>query len=755
MIPRDILVQYLDLDIVDKIENDFITFLKTKSQKDQVMLYFKVEKYLKSSELLEIYPDYQIGTLIKRLENSDYIQAMDKEGKFVLYSLTGKGTNKADNIIKTFLDKSYEYQEYLIEKRKKNYISNEDEENFKKIITALIDANIKPTMDEKVIIDLKKLSEYDYEATDLIYANFSNAIEMIRNYFNQEVEKELKREDIIFSNAHESIFKEIHDYDRKYEGLIFTKGLITSKKENIVLQVQKYWYTCKNETCQYSKEAIGSTKRLKSKKGCPMCKSDIYISKQDTENHYESKLTNIDSNVSFPIIFKGSNAKKFALVGLGDEIEVIGHLEDKIIENNKGEKESIIKCLVINSFQKTDYQKELTPEEIETANRIIAKGNIKEYLLTPFREYIESDWLKEIFILQQLTRFNPATKEVPIHIAVMGEPGVGKNQLIKIGEEYFPVCDSIVGADITDAGFKGTVNRDTGIKEIGLAKKTQHGTIFFNEFDKFVKSNNNGKKAASQLLNASITEQEVRLNKAGIKIKFENLDLRHNIIFNPHEEKIAESGKLPHHFMGEILDKSLLSRMIPIYIPKDKKRSLKVMDLMLEDNSSIQKIRKEDYRTLIKFLRSKEVSISTKAKNKIKGIFKDILERDENSMVSPERIAQVLTQVAKACAKINNREEVICSDVQEAYNYYFNALKTTGITLNNLEALFQDKTIEELQTEKEIKLYIEKQIVDNGFLIIEELLKAKDKELVEKVILDLKKTGDYAEFKKGELKRVK
>ena len=75
----------------------------------------------------------------------------------------------------------------------------------------------------------------------------------------------------------------------------------------------------------------------------------------------------------------------------------------------------------------------------------------------------------------------------------MGDSGVGKNVLIKISSKYFPRVESIVGADITDAGFKGTVNRDTGIKEIGLAKQCQSGTIFFNEFDKFVKANNQGK----------------------------------------------------------------------------------------------------------------------------------------------------------------------------------------------------------------------------------------------------------------------
>ena len=752
MITREILSNYVQEDYLDKILNDFENFFNSKSQRDQVLFYFKVEKYLTNKTLAEIFPDYQVNTLTQRANNSDYLETTDKEGKYLVYTLTAKGENYINKIINTFLDKNNKYQDYLMLNRKKKYEASNLKDNFKQLLVALIDSGIRPNLEDKIIIDLKLLSEFDFEATELIYANFQESLSAIKVYFQNEGLKDLKDEDILFINPQQTIYREIHDYDREYKGLIYTKGLITSKKEAIVLQTIKLWYNCINESCSYSTEKIGSVNVVKK---CPRCKSDVLLISKDTVNHFESKIANIDSGVAFPIIFRGSKAREFAVIGLGDEIEVIGHLEDKVIENRKGEKEEIVKCLVVNSFRKTDFVKDLTKEEIAIAERIIEKNDIKEYLLTPFKEYVESDWFKDLILLQQLTKFNPETKETPINLAIMGEPGVGKNELIKISEKYFPCCDSIVGADITDAGYKGTVNRDTGIKEIGLAKKTQHGTLFFNEFDKFVKSNNNGKKAASQLLNASITEQEIRLNKAGIKLKFEHLDLRHNVVFNPTEEKIADTGKLPHHFMGDVLDKSLLSRMIPIYIPKDKDRSLKVMDLMLEDAKKYKNIVVEDYQILIKYLRSRDVKLSLKAKNKIKGIFKNILERDENSMISPERIAQVLTQISKACARICNNDEVTGENVKEAYDYYLMALKSTGITLDNLEALFQDKTIEEIKTKKEIKLFIENYLLDNEELIIEDFNTKFNTELFNEAVMDLKKLGDYAEFNKGKLKRIK
>jgi len=751
---NEILNKYSSEKISDIILDDFKVFFNTKSQRDQILCYFKAEPNLTNKDLLELFPSYQVNTLTQRLFNAGYIDAVDKDGKYIIYKITIEGERIVDKMILNFLDKNIQYQDYVVEKRKEKINGTDEKEHIKTLTLALVESNLKPTMDDKIKIDLKEFSQWNYEAAEFIYGNFNESLKIIKEHFKNDVDGEIKDEDIIFINPHQTEYREIHDYDRDFKGLIYTKGLITSKKEAIVLQILKYYYLCLNSNCEYSQKELSSTVKL-TKYKCPKCKSVLEEIKRDKVNHYESKISNIDSGVSFPLVFRGEKAKQFAFVGLGDEIEVIGHLEDKIVENNKGQKEEIIKCLVVNSFRKTDYQKELTEEEIKISERIIEKNNIKEYLLSPFVEYIEKDWFKELLILQQLTRYNLDTKETPIHLAIMGEPGVGKNEFIRISEKYFPVCDSIVGADITDAGFKGTVNRDTGIKEVGLAKKTQNGTIFFNEFDKFVKSNNNGKKAASQLLNASITEQEVRLNKAGIKIKFENLDLRHNVVFNPTEERILESGKAPHNFMGEILDKSLLSRMIPVYIPKDKERSLKVMDLMLNDVKLNKNLNSEEYKTLIKYLRVKQVHITSKAKEKIKSIFKKILQRDSHTMISPERIAQVLTQLSKAVAKLNNREEVLTNDVKQAYDYYFNSLKTTGITLDNLESLFQDKTVEELETEKEVKLFIEKHFADNEILKLDELYKCKNKEIAEKVVLNLKKTGSYAEFNKGELKEIK
>lgn len=754
MLQREILTNYVDLEIIDKILEEFENFFNSKSQRDQVMFYFKVEKYLKNNDLQEIFPEYQINTLTQRLNNSEYIEPTDKEGKYIIYTLTKKGEDYLNKMIKTFLDKNIKYLDYKADKRRHKYENSDLKENTKILLRGLIAANIKPDIEDKIKIDLKDFAEWDFEACDLIYSDFFFAKETIKAHFKEDIEEDIKDEDIKFLNPHESIYKEIHDYNRNFEGLVYTKGLITSKKESIVLQVQNYIYKCNNDACSYSEDEIKITRKIKK---CPKCKDSLNLIDTKKINHFESKICNIESGVCFPLVLRDSIAKEFAFIGLGDEIEVIGNLEDKIIKHERGDKEEIVKCLVVNSFRKTDFQKELTKEEVQVAERILKKfQNPKEYLIEAYRDYIEEDWVKELMLLQQLTIYRPETKETPIHFAIMGEPGVGKNELIKLSERYFPVNDTIVGADITDAGFKGTVNRDSGIKEVGLAKKTQNGTIWLNEFDKFVKSNNNGKKAASQLLNASITEQEIRLNKAGIKIQFKNLDLRHNVVFNPIEESIISTGKPAYDFMSQILDKSLLSRMIPLYLKRDKSRSLDVFDLMLkEENRYKIVIDPQEYSILIKYLRNKNISLDTNAKNTLKKVFEKIINSDDNHTISAERIGQILIQLSKAVAKFNNKDICDKESVKEACDLYWKALSSCGIDKNNLETLFMDKNISEIKTKLELKTFILKQIEDNEIFNIEKFENKFNKELLNECILELKKTGDYAEFRKGELKEVK
>lgn len=748
---EDLLCKYISSDLAEEVKEDFQKFFDDKPQKEKVLSYLKVEKNINSKDLQEVFPDYQVGTLILRLKNSGLIEEVDKEGKLIVYCLSQEGQNKVDKMIINFLDKNYNYQEHLIKSRKEKLESKEDRELIKSILSGIIAANLRFNAEGKLIIDLQELAQYSLDSVDLIYAHFEGSIQIILNYF-KDYKEDLKKEDIIFINAHESLFQKIQQVDRSYEGLVYTKGVITSKKESIKLKVLNYSFSCVNPDCCYYEEKIVSPKKISK---CPRCKSGLNVIDKEIINCFEAKITDIDSGVSLPLFVTEDIVKDFSMIGLGDEIEVLGYLEEKAVETVSGQKEHIEKALFVNSYHKTDLIRELSDESKERARKFIDEiEDVREYLLSPFSDYIEKEEIKELVLLQQFTKFNPNKKQTVINLAIMGEPGVGKNELIKISETYFPICDSIVGADITDAGFKGTVNRETGIKEIGLAKKTQNGTLYFNEFDKFVKSSVNGKKAASQLLNASITEQEIRLNKAGIKIKMENLDLRHNVIFNPIEESIIETGKPPYHFMGQVLDKSLLSRMIPLYISRDKGRSKKVFDLMLEKGKRCEDVLISDYQNLILYIRGLEVEFTEKAKESLRRVYDKILNQDDSHTISAERIGQILLQLSLACAKM----ELSCSckskHVKKATKIYFDCLKSCGIDSSNLEMLFLDKTQEELKTKKSIKDIIIQEIVTSNVFKVKNFIDKFDPLLLEEVINELKKTNDYAEFRKGELRRV-
>ena len=757
---HDILYEFIkDKELRDKIFEDFEKFFFSKSQTFQVLTYFFINKEGKADDLSERkeLKDYQISTLLKRLKDNYKLELVDKEGKFHIYKISEKGKEEVGRKINNFITNNFYHKELLADKRKKKVENNSQDEFTRVLISALIDANIREDIKGDININLKKLAETNPEAVDLIYGDYKRAITLIKNYYNSEGSK-LIEENIIFTDAHESTFNYIPHFDRDTKELIYTKGLVSSKKEIIVSKSYIYNYLCTNNSCKYSSKPLVSSHSLKTKGGttCPLCKSPMENILEERINLLESKITDIESGISFHLHILGKKTIDFAYIGLGDEIEVIGHLEDKVIEDKEHKKE-IVKVLVVNSFKTTDYIKDLTCEEKqEVLNNLSNYSTPKDYLLLPFANYIEQDWIKELFLLQQLTKLDNAKREIPLNIALMGEPGVGKNELIKISEEFFPCCDAIVGADITDAGFKGTVNRETGIKEVGMAKKSQGGTIFFNEFDKFVKSNPNGKKAGSQLLNASITEQEIRLNKAGIRIRMKNLNLRHNIVFNPLDDKINEN-KTKYDLMGQILDKSLLSRMLPIYIGKDNARTRKVFDVFIKGGLDTQEIEKETYKLTIRYLRALDVEFTTKSEELLKDLFDKILEHDQHSAISVERIAQMILQLCKAYCRLHNKTKCDKQVVEQVQKIYWKCLNTVDISLENMDQLFLEHKPSEIKEMDLIRSYIKsKLVISTDTLDISTIKRENDtinNNLIEEVWKDLIKSGDYVELPKGKLRR--
>jgi DNA replicative helicase MCM subunit Mcm2 (Cdc46/Mcm family) len=713
----EILLKSVGTEIADNITKEFKEFYNLRTQSEKVLFYFKHQAICSNVEIQEVFENIipQTNVMTHRLCQQGYLTEYGRDNKVLSYNITDEGTNIVNKKITMFLDRCYLYQEYIRSKRKTSIEGklSDDREIVKKFTNAFIELNLQLSDDNKIIIDLKKLAEFDYELVEYIYSNVKESMKIIIVYFKDQYPliKSLNVYDIKFLNAHTSEFNPISRINREYKGMIFTKGLITSKKEMIKSKIMLIEYLCTNSSCRYAQESIKTD--LVGLKTCPMCKSPVEIMKEYKINMLETKITDVDSGISFPIYVHGDIASEFSYLGLGDEIEVVGHLEPKMVEIGGKEPKNnqvIEMVIVISSFSKTDYVHELCKEDNHEVELILSRyKEPKEFLMIPFDDYIENDKIKELFLLQQMTKHDEILREAPVNIAMMGEPGIGKNELIKICEEYFPNCDTVAGADITDAGFKGTVNRETGIKEIGLAKKCQNGTIFFNEFDKFVKSNMNGKKGASQLLNTSITEQEIRLNKAGIRMRMKNLDLRHNIFFNPLDEKIIETKSL-YDQMSAILDKSLLSRMLPVYIGKDNARSKKVFQLMLQNKKRNTDFNVHIYKLVIKYLRAKPIFITAKAEEHLTKIFNNLLERDVYGVISIERIGKMLIQLSKAICRLRNHNECLPSHIKEAYDIYLHCLKTVGITLENLEQLNLEESVEDMKKIKTIKEYISNHI---------------------------------------------
>jgi hypothetical protein len=237
----------------------------------------------------------------------------------------------------------------------------------------------------------------------------------------------------------------------------------------------------------------------------------------------------------------------------------------------------------------------------------------------------------------------------------------------------------------------------------------------------------------------------------------QNLDLRHNLVFNPIEEKLIETrkSKIMFDHMSEILDKSLLSRMLPLYIGKNDKRSKKVFDLFLNKMEFSYLPEPAEYKLLIRYLRSKEVTFDDTGKDKIKYIFHDLINKDTNQTISVERIGQMLIQICFGIARFNNTNVCDSNTVIGAFDIYNKCLNTVGITSENMEKLVQENSIPELKTILTIKRHILKELEFEEKLIKDDLMKLFDVDLMTKALEQLSKDGSIYETRSGEIRGVK
>lgn len=731
-----------------KIDTELLEDIYNRlSIKNKILLILFDKKH--SIKELNEYEITTFNTLKKstsELNTENYIDS-NKEGK---YNINVNGIKKLkteiiklktkSNDISLFINDILEYNK----DDKKVEVDLEKEENFVSLLKKINKIKNKITIDNIIEIDYIKLNNIlNEEEKNYFKNNFNILYDHLKYTFSAMFEKE--QVIIRFSNWNNDNIETITNNSYKKTGLIFVKGMIVKKSSKKILWKKRSNYLCSNPECDFFHKKIIITNRglnKKKLKSCPSCKSLVNYIDCIQEEIVFLRIRDEKSNYSLELLLQGDLVKKSVNFQYGDRITATGNFEEFDID-----KENTEIVLITNNIQKKDFKVKLNKEEIKQIENNLNKID-ENYLLKPFSDFESEKWIKELFLIQQLSQNNPEFEIIPLHITWMGDPGVGKDKIRKLLIRYFPNVHFISGKNLTEAGLKGTVNQESGIKEIGLGVLAEDGTLFINEYDKAVERIN--KKQGANMFNELFSEQEIKLKKSGIDLHFNNINVRGILAFNPSEnlkENIEFNEDIPiYRELKNVVDYSLLSRTLYIYTQSDVEITKKVINKTLlklsqkdfKNNLIEDELDIEEYQKIILYLRNLRPILNEKGINKINDFLEILKKQDPNISQHLTRISQIIIQLILCKAKMKLEQNISLKTIDEAIQIYLNSLETIGINIKNMSQLYLNTSIQEETILGIIEEWLLKKENYNKKFYFSEIkseLKINDDKLMKKVLI--------------------
>ena len=271
-----------------------------------------------------------------------------------------------------------------------------------------------------------------------------------------------------------------------------------------------------------------------------------------------------------------------------------------------------------------------------------------------------------------------------IHTLLIGDPGIGKSQLIQSMKMRAPKNITISGTNTSQAGLTVSTVKDeltgTWTMEAGATVLADTGVLCIDEYDKLSPS-------AQKSLNEPMEQSTVSSAKAGL---LQVMSARTSILAgaNPKYSKFD-----PYKLYREQLDipESNLSRFDLIFVltdDVDEEKDSKLADALLNkdfvlDESEILDI--DIFKKYITWIKANCFPVLSKdAKILLREFYVDTrktaLETSDGKPITP-RDLKALERLTIARAKCEYRQEANINDAIEAIDLYKEALSGLGLTL--------------------------------------------------------------------------
>lgn len=570
----------------------------------------------------------------------------------------------------------------------------------------------------KVSIDYEKLNQFLLNETgeDFWELEIYNSIDKIQAYYDANQYATLKLENVPEQDN-------LHDLDANYNGKWISCKAMIKNITDVRVDLKVASYRCKKCNRNYlvtvsDPSQIIPIPALCTSTECDGTSKDMLLDK-DTSVYRNMKFIKLEEPLEYRT---GGNSREFKAILLdylaspnlnlkaGDVVDVTGifRVQPRKVKGRSDGYEFMLHVHNItpvdDAFEDSRINEDDVLEIMELGNR----DDIFELLcdsLAP--EVFGYDLIKQGLILQLFEGGRPRgdafkTNQMDrwtIHILLIGDPGIGKSQLIQAVNKRAPKVINIAGTNTSQAGLTISTVKDeltgTWTMEAGAIVLADTGVLCIDEYDKL-------KQSAQKSLNEPMEQSSVSSAKAGM---VQTMSARTSLLAaaNPKYSKFLKEKDIREQL--DIVD-SNLSRFDLIFVLEDNinedkdsnlAKALLNKELMISESEII------DVDLFKKYVTWAKANIFPQLTDDAKQLLIDFYVNTRQSALSSSdgkpitaRDLKALERMTIASAKSRLSEEATIDDASRVIRIYSECLNRLGLspeTAGELQQMLSEREV--------------------------------------------------------------
>ena len=437
---------------------------------------------------------------------------------------------------------------------------------------------------------------------------------------------------------------------------------------------------------------------------CPDCNGKRLRLLKDSSHYRDYRLVKFEEPLE---LRKGGNTREFKgymqdylaspyhNIKAGDVVDVTGQfrVEPRKVRGKQDGFEFLIDIHNITPVDDAFEDYRLTENDKEMIIELSKRDDIYELLCNTLApEIYGHETVKEGLLLQLFEGSRPADDTFKSdtmdrwtsHILLIGDPGVGKSQLVSAVNKRAPKCISIAGTNTSQAGLTTSAVKDeltgTWTMEAGGVILADTGLLVIDEFDKLTAS-------AQKSLNEPMEQLSVSSAKAGL---VQTMTARTSILAaaNPKYSRFTDTKSIK-----EQLDiaESTLSRFDLIFVLRDnvnKTKDKELAETLLTKSDraeSMETLSDECFKKYITYMKANCFPVLTTEVIDLLSEFyvtvrQQAMQNHDGKPITA-RDLKSLERLTIARAKCEGRTSTKLSDAQHAIRIYSESLESLGLNL--------------------------------------------------------------------------